>query len=495
MSITKLYTGISNFIVELPNDPINHVRHFFAMSYWQSILAFVFVVITIASLVFIYKKWGRQKATFAAFGIGIIGAITFGLMYQFTNTLLNELGYNWVSEAELWLKLISQIFLGLIALVIPFYIFTSIIKVINYKGGASMKGKTYGLSFVMMSVMIIIGITVAFVLFPLVKVINNNINYMPAIEPFSGDHGTEETIISIPEMIVGWVPYSLTIFSSTTYIVAVIVLAIIFGGIIKFTKKTNPEASNKLYNFFDHFSTLINVFFRWVMVLIPFVIATRLSMIGLGVNWNYWKGSLGIVAVYFLGIAILAVIMFAITYFAMQGNNRLKRYRKNIAPLWLNSFINHNVPATVPVTTQTSTNLGNCEEVSIFNTTLGSTMGMAACGGFFPTLITLFAMDATGLATPALLAFAFITIFLISFGSTGQASTDIVVLFTSLSILGFSHEQVDTIITIAILLITFIEPFNVMIDTTGHVTVATVAERYHSKNKHLINPIDSLPKL
>ncbi len=112
MSITKLYTGISNFIVELPDDPINHVRHFFGMSYWQSILAFVFLVVTVGILIYVYRKWGKHRAVFVAFGIGIIGAISFGLMYQFTNTLLNEAGYNWVSEVELWLSLISSIFLG-----------------------------------------------------------------------------------------------------------------------------------------------------------------------------------------------------------------------------------------------------------------------------------------------------------------------------------------------------------------------------------------------
>lgn len=493
MSITNFYTNINNFIVELPNEPTSHLRHFFGISYWQSILALVFLITSIIVIAFVYKKYGRHKAVMTGFIFGIVGAISFGLMYQFTSSLLNAEGYSWVTETEMWLTLISTIFLGLIALIIPFYIFVSIVKVVNYKG-TSMKGKTYGLTFAMMAVMILIGITVAFVLFPLVKLINNNISYLPPIEPFSGDHVTEESLASIPEMIVSWVPFSLSIFGSTAYIISVIILGLIFGLIIKFSRKSSPEVSKSLYNFFHHFGELINVFFRWVMVLIPFVIATRLAMIGIGINWNYWKGSLRLIAVYFLGIVIIASILFIIAMFAMKGQNKAKRYARAITPLWLNSFVNHNVVITVPITTQTSTNLGNCEEVSIFSSTLGSTMGMIACGGFFPTLIVLFAMDATSLATPTLLVMAFVTIFLISFGSTGSASTDIVVLFTAISVLGFTHEQIDTIITIAILLITFIEPFNVMMDTTGHVTIATVVERYHSKNKHLTNPINFLPK-
>ena len=284
----------SNFIDNIKNYVNENfisegtIGYLFALSTWQSLVAFLFVIFITITLIIIIKYKGKEFAIFASFALGILGMIIFGLMYQYTynETLITdifdrfpEIGegkVTWVDESKTWLRIYTIIFFSGILIIIPLYIFTAIVAFIIDDKASKIGKKTFGASIISLLLLPLIGIIIALAFIPIII-------FIPVFDftgteiIHEGDH--EDEINNLPSMISSGMASSFAVLASPESLLAVVVFAIIIGFVIKTFKKSNNEYFLHSKKFFEILKSIIMKYIYFIMFLLPFAIATRMALI------------------------------------------------------------------------------------------------------------------------------------------------------------------------------------------------------------------------
>lgn len=453
------------------------------ISTWFSGFAFLFTILTIFLVIFWLKKIGRGKTIIYSLFLGFGGFIFFMLLINLGGTV-SSLG---IQQAQDWLTLFSTIFISLLSFIIPIFIFNTIILLINRRGDDKKTHRLFISSICFLVFFPIIGILVALLFIPLIVLISPQVigpvSPTPILDWINAffNNSDNQSLLTIFNTLI---PNSINIFASTELIGAVVVIGFIFGIVIKLLNKENPREYNSIINFFETTNKINIKYISYVLVLIPFVIATRIPILALGFNINNQTGSANLffLLYYFvffvLGVMIILTILISIIAFFSPA--KLNEIKKVLFFQWSNTFANPSLPTLIPVTTTSTLNLHVSKTVSEIVPTLGSVMGLIICGGFTPTLLALLAASSSGV--PINFAFVLtliIFVIIISIGTSGITNADSIIAIAVLTAMGLSTD----VYLVALAISPILEFLAIIGNSTGNLAAALLIDRWYQHDK------------
>ncbi len=438
---------------------------------WQAIFVLLVIIAFIVVYVFYLKskKQTHKKKFSFIFLLGILSGLILMIIKNYTGTeMLNPPeGYDgvwltWESEVSTLLNAFTSIYFSLLVLIIPVLIFTLLVSIINRNRHNSQIGfKTFIVSFVSLLLMALIGVIIAFLLTPTIRLIE--IPFSSEIEVSSGGNYS-----SIPDIINSFAPTSIAIFTSISVILSVVSIGMITGFLLRSLHKSQHRHGEKIIRFFENLQVVLREYIKLISLLLPVVIISRVSILFLSdilenvINLGFFF------IVFLIGWALIIAIEIFLGLISMrrgvdQKENNISRYFKFIRPYWVESLTKVNSSSLLPYTINTVNNLNTDSEIAEFTPTLATTMGQSICGAFYPAFIAIMTANLAGIdLSVQFYIVLFIIIIVTNIGVTGVPGADSAVNLIVLGTLGLTSSYYASIL--------LIEPFLDSIRTLGNAT-------------------------
>ncbi len=456
------------------------------ISHWYSLIIFLFVLVTFILL--IYKIVKKQKNIYlTTLILAGIGSIIYLILTAPPTPADLGASPTWKQESQDWLMLATNIFIELIIVIVPLFIFFTIIKTLNSNRHKQIKGSNLLKSFFSIWLMPFIAITIAILMFPLIAQIN-----MAASPGMIGDVNKDSQITTVPGIINSAVPGSISIFISIEFILSVVVFSIFMGFMINVIHRHDHQKGESLIKFSVNAQMIINKYIKMVSLLIPIVLATRLPLLFDYVTiTETFIGLLTFIGVFLLGWVIVIFIELSLT-FATMRNRSTKNFFTYISSYFGAAFVKHAAPVLLDETIKESESLGVSKDVAELTSSMSTSMGQSTCGGFYPAMIALMTVhmimvnNGSTLATIGvgnIVAFLFVLYLIImitNLGMTGVPGADTAVVISVLGALGLGLEYFATVFVID----GIINRVRGIANAFGFVAANNIAERIIKTKKH-----------
>ncbi len=485
--IVVLLSILTIVLVSVPGIEDNKVLQFIAISHWETAIIIWFILFS-AIILFYYQHKGDEHLMSKSFKLVLLGGIIFGLMTGFLRPSEEEiaLGHSWLQESTMWLYLVSIVFMFLMLFIVPFLIFFTIIRTLISSRENKIKPSTMIKAFFSIWFLPFIAITVAILLYPLIRMIPPFPN--PTPQPFDG------TITTVPGIIYSAIPITIGIFFGSGKILAVVILSIFVGTTFSILIKTKPERSEELVNLVVIPQKIISKMIYHVSLLVPLLIATRIPVLfDVKTMVETFKGISIFFAVFLIGWFIVLTIEILITAVLMR-NRDWKHFFKFIKRYFGITFIKHAAAVHMEDTIRESEELGVSKDVAELTSSMSTSMGQSTCGGFYPAMIALTTLsmmiqtDAPGLPevfTVGWIVSFIITIYVVimttNLGMTGVPGADTGVILSVLAGVGLPSTYFSVVFSVDAI----INHIRGIGNAFGFIAANNIAERViHSKRSN-----------
>ncbi|MGL5268183.1 MAG: dicarboxylate/amino acid:cation symporter [Spiroplasma sp.] len=369
------------------NSNINLLHDFIGISHWQSLVAIlIFFSIIITLSIFIKKtKIKFPTRIFIGMGLGLI----FGIIIQgitgfngknVSNPILpgkegkiNPDYIEWVGQTARWVELIKNVFItGITMLTVPI-VFLAIARISAKKlSGNSKLAKISFSGIALLLINVAVAFCIAFGLGIAFK-IGQNFHL--------GENGTydKSSTISLPTLIVGYIPTSFVGVFTQFLIIPVIILGALVGYAIKKLTKRNEEQMDKARDTLDTIWKIIISILTMFIKIMPFAVLSMLA--SAIINQPISRlGDIGII----IGVAYLALIITFVWHLItlyLFGVNSWEWLKRSQRPL-IAAFTSQSSNATLPIALDSlKKDLKIKEEVSDTIMPLSTTIGLSGCAG------------------------------------------------------------------------------------------------------------------
>lgn len=266
-----------------------------------------------------------------------------------------------------------------------------------------------------------------------------------------------KTVPSVTDTIVGLFPQNLATSWTNNAVVPIIVFALIVAAAYNCLVQKQKEApSEKVVDvkpfkaFVDATNSILGNAVSWIVSFTPYAVV---SLIGRAVGRADVATLLPLVGVLIVAYVILALQFFGVesAFVAFIGKLSPARFFRGIVPAAVTAFTTQSSVGTIPVTISSLTkNLGVDEDVASFTAGLGANLGMPGCAGMWPTLVSLFALNATGTAfTPGQYVLLVLLTLVVSIGTVGVPGTATITATALLAALGLPVETIALVAPIS----------------------------------------------
>ncbi|PAF50527.1 cation:dicarboxylase symporter family transporter [Helicobacter sp. 13S00477-4] len=335
-----------------------------------------------------YLLWLLQKKNFG-FSARMFVALFMGIMLGFA--LQSIAGYPqqdemkhiaWFAEVKVWLGFFGKAFVHFIKmLVIPIILFSMIRVILNIDNGINLKAllsrSIFWLLFttaIAASVGIFLAVTFG---------LGENFS------AYVGDKQIRE-VKTFTDVLLGLIPGNPIAAMSNENIVGVVILTFFIGfGARSIAKKKEFEGISKT------FSDVIEAGYQIVMLMTLFVIRFMpYAVVCLMANTLVSNGFGAIKdAALFVGLVYLAMVIMLgvhLLLITLHGLNPWIYFRKCL-DAWMLAFTSRSSVAMLPLSISTLTQkLGVNPTTANFTASLGSTVGLNGCAGYFPAMTAVF---------------------------------------------------------------------------------------------------------
>jgi len=266
-----------------------------------------------------------------------------------------------------------------------------------------------------------------------------------------------KTVPSVTDTIVGLFPQNLATSWTNNAVVPIIVFALIVAAAYnRLVQKQKEAPSEKAVDvkpfkaFVDATNSVLGNAVSWIVSFTPYAVV---SLIGRAVGRADVATLLPLVGVLVVAYVILAIQFFGVesAFVAFIGKLNPARFFRGIAPAAVTAFTTQSSVGTIPVTVSSLTkNLGVDEDVASFTAGLGANLGMPGCAGMWPTLVALFALNATSTAfTPGQYVLLVLLTLVVSIGTVGVPGTATITATALLAALGLPVETIALVAPIS----------------------------------------------
>ena len=454
----------------------NFLHNFFLIS-TPSLIIFTFVFF----LLFILKILAKKKFSFS---LRMIVALFFGLCLglglqiigDFPNnvTSLKDTPFHWYFEVNSWFSFFISIFISILKLfIIPTVFIVIIHVVINIDSNVNMYSLFSTSIFWFL-------LTTA-----LAALIGTSLGIFMDLGVGAGSMEASTSIKevkSLNQILLGIIPNNIMQAMSTNNVIGVFIFAFFIAFGIRSVAK-DPSLSKSI----EIFSSVLNICYKAIMKILLQIINIMPYMIVLMIANTIMSNGISfmISAMEFIALIYLSsFLMFSVhcILLIINGLNPFKYIKKSITPL-LMAFTSRSSSATLPITISTLINkFGVSESSSSFVASLGTTIGMNGCSGYFAGLIAVFLYNMLGISIGFSEVFMIVLLSVIaSIGVAGIPGISIMVISVLLTGLGLESN-------FALLgFILAIDPITDMARTHSNVSGAMTASILTDKKLGLLN--------
>ena len=381
-------------------------EQFLSVTHYQTL-------ITIALLLcgfFLMKKLQDKKTSFSIrMLVGLIAGAVLGLGIQAIAGFPEQTSV-WMKETAVWYGLFGNLFVAFIRMLVIPLIFVSIVKVIlDFSGKENLPKIAFkGIFWLLFTTGIacVVGIVLA-------NLFGLGIGILTPAE--STAQAKEYT--NLATTIVRLVPKNIIAAMSGENIVGLVIFSALVGIAANRMEKKNPEP-------IALFKTLMAALYKIVMSIAMTIIKYMpYAVIALLAGTIISNGIPAIVSVssFVLAIYIATIIMMAIhVAIVMLHGISPAMFIKKAFGTWLMAFTSRSSVGTLPMTISTlTTRMGVNDGTANLVGSLGSTIGMNGCAGYFPALLAVMVANMVGIELN--IQFYIMLIIVVVIGSIGIA--------------------------------------------------------------------------
>ncbi|MPV92889.1 cation:dicarboxylate symporter family transporter [Campylobacter hepaticus] len=444
-------------------------QDFLMFSQTQTLVA----LFTLLIIFYILKKMQNLKINFSFRMIfALIMGLSFGFILQYLADFPNIKELNnitWYNEIRHWFTFISSIFIGFIKMLIVPLISICIIKVIIEIDKNIKISSLLGISLFWILFSTAIAATLGIIL-------GYSFNLGSNFALYEGSRQIRE-IQTFSNIILELIPSNIVAAINKENIIAIIIFSFFVG--ISAKKISKKEEYTQSFKSFENFIlTFYNIMMSMTATVIRFMPYAVVCMMGNVILSNGFE-TIKTAGLFIILIYVAMFIMFGVHFLLLlsQGLNPLK-YLKKALPVWLFAFSSRSSLSTLPMTISTLQNkFGVNSAVANFVASIGTTVGLNGCAGYFPAMAAIFVAFATH--TPIDFSFTLMIILIAVVGSLGIAGVPgSATMATSIMLAGIGFG--NNFVTLSLILA--IDPIIDMARTASNVSGAMTSALCTAKN-------------
>jgi L-cystine uptake protein TcyP (sodium:dicarboxylate symporter family) len=372
----------------------------------------------------------------------------------------------YVKESTKWFSLVGGGFIDLIRMLVIPLVFISIIHVILHMSqGANLKKlvtSTLGVALTMVSIAAIVGLTLGSV--------THLGQGMSAAEGASKMREVKPVVDTLRALI----PNNPVNAMATTNVIAVVVFAVVIGGIARLIKTTGTNQLELVTKLFDELHLIISWAADFIIGLMPYgvlaLLASTLAQRGFAAIRDM---GLFIVLIY-VGVAIMLVVQ-SLLLMAF-GLNPVTYFKKAKSVLLL-AFTSRSSVGALPATINALTEkLGVNDATANTVASFGTTAGMQGCAGIFPALCIVYISNVAGIQLD--MTMYVMSVIVVALGSLGIAGIPgTATMSASVSLSGTGLGAYFGMISPVLAVDPIVDMGRTMLNVSGSMTNAIVVDR------------------
>lgn len=405
-------------------------------------------------------------------------------------------------DLQYYMKTVSNIYIRFLKLMIVPIVFISITSTLVNINNDSNIGNRIGKIIGYFVASITGAATIAFITAKLF-----NFSTLIDISKISEDtiaQGYANRIDSIGDASLGKVIYGFTqkiptsIFQafSENNIIGTLLIALLIGMAVRRMEKRKPEEMGRVIALLDSTKIIINSVTMTIIKLTPYGVLSLMT-IAVAKNGPTLFGDLAI----FIGVSYLTMALIFVMHMLVQisiGNNPVK-HLQNLLPAIITGFSTQSSGATLPVTINSLTERNGVDtETANIGASLGTTMGMNACGAMWPVFMIVLSVGVTNalgqqsieLMSPSVLLTMFVSVIISSFGIAGLPGTASFAAITAMTIMGITPEVMGMVLTFVLSVDSLIDMGRTATNIFGVSSAATfVSKKEKEMNMDVFNEV------
>lgn len=455
-------------------------ENFLSISHYQTVLA----IVAILACFYILKIAQNKKVDFSIrMLIGLALGAVLGLAIQFIAGN-PQVPTQWMKESAIWYGLPGRAFIAFIRMLIIPLIFVSIVKVIlDFSGKENLpKIAIRGIFWLLFTT----GIAV------LIGIILGNIFSLGADIVNEAHTANIREYKNIVDVIVNLIPNNIVSAMSGDNIVGLVIFSAMIGIAANRMEAKNPETIGIFKKFIFGFYKIVMSMAMTVIKLMPYAVIALLSrtIVSNGIPAIIEVSSF--VAAIYIATAIMLLIHIVIV--AAHGVSPTMYVKKAIGP-WLMGFTSRSSVGTLPMTISTlTTRMGVNDGTANLVGSLGATIGMNGCAGFFPAMIVIMVANAVGIEIN--LQFYIMMMIVIIIGSIGIAGIPgTATVAATIALSGMGMAEYFPLIGMVLAIDPIIDMARTLTNVSGAMTAVVATDReVGTMNMEIFNDPDAALK-
>ncbi|WP_281615241.1 cation:dicarboxylase symporter family transporter [Flammeovirga sp. SubArs3] len=260
---------------------------------------------------------------------------------------------------------------------------------------------------------------------------------------------------SLGNVIYGFtknIPTSIFQAFSDNNIIGTLLVAMLIGIAVRRMNSRKPDEMGMVIKGLDASKIIINSMTMTIIKLTPYGVLALMTMAVAEKGPSLFSDLAKFIFVAYFTMLLIFVMHLVVQM--LNGVNPVK-HLKNLMPAIITGFSTQSSGATLPVTINSLEERNGVDtETANIAASLGTTMGMNACGAMWPVFMIVLSVGVTNamggnlaLYSPSVLITMFISVVISSFGIAGLPGTASFAAITAMTIMGITPEVMGIVLT------------------------------------------------
>lgn len=372
-------------------------------------LGILFIFVCLLGIIYTMQKKEVSFGTQAITGT-LLGALLGIFVQVIAGFPADPMKVDFIKESTKWFSLIGGGFIDLIRMLVIPLVFVSIVHVIlNMEKGANLKKlvkSTVTVALVMVSLAAVVGLILGY-----------TFHLGEGVQALENGSAKIREVKPVVDTFRSLIPSNPISAMANTNVIAVVVFAVIIGGIARLIKQTDTDKLEMMTKFFNELHLVISWMADFIIGLMPYgvvaLLASTLAQKGFSIIVDM---GLFVILLY---AGILIMLLVQALLLTLFGVSPITFFKKAKAPLVL-AFTSRSSMGVLPLTVETLTQkLGVNPATANTVASFGTTAGMQGCAGVFPALCIVYIANISGV--PMDLTMFIMSVIIIAIGSVGIA--------------------------------------------------------------------------
>lgn len=437
-------------------------ENFLSITHYQTLIG----ILAILACFFILKQLQNRKVSFSLrMLVGLILGAVLGLSIQAFGGFPATPSV-WMKEITIWYGLVGNAFIAFIRMLVIPLIFVSIVKVIiDFAGKENLPKIAFrGIFWLLFTTGIacILGIVLA------------NIFNLGASSSTTSIAAQAKTYTNLVDTLLRLIPSNIISAMNSENIVGLVIFSALLGIAANRMEKKAPEAIGVFKKLIQGLYKIVMSVAMTIIKYMPYAVVALLArtIASNGIP-AIIEVSNFVFAIYIATFVMLVVHVIIVT---LHGVSPITFIKKAFST-WLLAFTSRSSVGTLPMTISTLTKrMGVNDGTANLVGSLGSTMGMNGCAGFFPAMIAVMVAHMIGIETGVQFYIMMLIVVVIgSIGIAGIPGTATVAATIVLSGMGMAEHF--ALIGIVLAIDPIIDMARTLANVSGTMTAAVATDR------------------